>query len=572
MTEHHAPLPIDEARRIQALERYAILDSLPEEVFDDIVDLATHICQSPIALVSLVDEQRQWFKACVGLSVKQTHRNEAFCAHAILQPDALLMVEDATKDPRFSGNPLVTGEPFIRFYAGAPIVTDDGHALGTVCVIDTVPRTLSAGQQSALQALARQTAALLHLRALSVQSDEQARHLSRQVIAALADDNAAHARLRQNQRVASIGQLTSGIAHDFNNLLQAISSSFQFIDRKAQQPDVVRRWTQVGVQAVDKGAALISRLLAFSRDSEPTLQMLNICEQLSSIELMLGRVLGPDVGLQFDLARAPVRVRCDATQLESALFNLLINARDAMQGHGKIRVSTRLIEVNETLGVGQYIELMVTDSGPGIPESVRHQVFQPFFTTKKLGEGTGLGLSQVYGFAVQTGGAASVSCGEQSGTSVRLLLKVSGHDDEPRISPQSITQNQTITHNTKVLLVDDDETLREALAQLLMDVGYEVHAVGTGFAAVQALEYANPDILITDCLMRDLGGAVLAKVIKQIRPELPVLFMSGAADRSALICDTVRDELLVQKPVSLDNLLSKIHEQLPQHTTVACRA
>lgn len=563
MNEIPAPLPIDEARRIQALERLAILDSLPEQAFDDIVELATRICDTPIGLVSLVDNERQWFKACIGLPVDETHRDLAFCSYAILEPETLLVVEDATQDPRFSGNPLVLGEPFIRFYAGAPIVTHDGHALGTVCVIDPKPRTLSAGQRSALQALARQTAALLQLRELSAQRDEQARHLSQQVITALADDNAAHARLRQNQRVASIGQLTSGIAHDFNNLLQAISSSFQFVDRKAQQPDVVQRWAQVGLQAVDKGAALISRLLTFSRETQPTLQALNICDQLASIELMLGRVLGPDIVLEFRLARAPVKVLCDATQLESAVFNMLINARDAMQGTGRIEVVTRFIDFNESAGNGEYVELSVTDNGPGIAESVREQVFQPFFTTKKVGEGTGLGLSQVYGFAIQTGGSASVSCGQTSGTSVRLLLKVSDRADDVNLQIPASASPQVLTHQAHVLLVDDDEALRETLAQLLVDVGFEVHAVGSGFAAVQALEHMRPDIVITDCLMRDLSGAVLAKVLKQIRPGLPVLFMSGAADRSTLICETVRDELLVQKPVSLDSLLDKIRQQLP---------
>jgi len=571
MTEIPAPLPIDEARRIQALERLAILDSLPEQSFDDIVVLATRLCDTPIGLVSLVDNERQWFKACIGLPATQTHRDLAFCAYAILEPDALLVIEDATQDPRFSGNPLVLGEPFIRFYAGAPIITHDGHALGTVCVIDNKPRTLNQAQCSALQALARQTAALLQLRELSAHRDQQARLLSQQVIAALADDSGAHARLRQNQRVASIGQLTSGIAHDFNNLLQAISSSFQFVDRKAQQPDVVKRWAQVGLQAVDKGAALISRLLAFSRETQPTLQTLNICEQLASIELMLGRVLGPDIVLDFNLARVPVRVLCDATQLESAVFNMLINARDAMQGQGRIEVRTRFIDLIESAGNGEYVELSVIDNGPGIPESVREQVFQPFFTTKKIGEGTGLGLSQVYGFAIQTGGSASVSCGETSGTCVRLLLKVSDRAEDLNLQTPAAT-TEPVTHRASVLLVDDDEALRETLAQLLVDVGYEVYAVGSGFAAVQALEHAHPDIVITDCLMRDLGGAVLGKVLKQIRPGLPVLFMSGAADRSSLICDTVRDELLVQKPISLDSLLVKIEQQLPLHTRAGRRA
>jgi GAF domain-containing protein len=159
-----APLPADEAERLKALQEFQVLDSMPEQAFDDIVFLASHICQTPIALVSLIDSDRQWFKARVGLGPTQTSRDLAFCAHAILEPDRVMQVQDATKDERFRTNPLVTGSPDIRFYAGTPLVTPDGRAIGTLCAIDRKPRELTADQLRALKALSREVMVQLELR------------------------------------------------------------------------------------------------------------------------------------------------------------------------------------------------------------------------------------------------------------------------------------------------------------------------------------------------------------------------------------------------------------------------
>lgn len=158
-----SPVPANEARRLKVLWQYEVLDTVPEAVFDDLVELASAVCDAPIALISLVDESRQWFKAKVGLSTNETSRDVSFCAHAIMQP-GLFIVPDATKDPRFADNPLVIAEPRIRFYAGAPLVTPDGHALGTLCVLDQRPRELSEAQRKALQVLARLAVTQLELR------------------------------------------------------------------------------------------------------------------------------------------------------------------------------------------------------------------------------------------------------------------------------------------------------------------------------------------------------------------------------------------------------------------------
>ena len=173
-----SPLPANEAERLRALKRYNIMDTLPEQVYDDLTQLAAHICDVPIALISLIDEDRQWFKSTVGLDARETPRDLAFCAHALLQPGQSLVVEDAREDPRFADNSLVTGELGIRFYAGAPVVTPDHFALGTLCVIDRQPRRLSPGQLSALQALSRQLASQLDLRLQKAQLEEANRRLS----------------------------------------------------------------------------------------------------------------------------------------------------------------------------------------------------------------------------------------------------------------------------------------------------------------------------------------------------------------------------------------------------------
>ena len=172
------PIPKNEKRRLEVLWQYELLDTPPEQVFDELTQLAALICAAPISLISLIDEQRQWFKSKVGLSVRETSRDISFCAHALLQ-DGLFIVPDATRDPRFASNPLVTSDPNIRFYAGAPLVTTDGHRLGTLCVIDKVPRELNEDQKSALRLLGRHVVSLLELRRRSLEltkaSEQRAR-------------------------------------------------------------------------------------------------------------------------------------------------------------------------------------------------------------------------------------------------------------------------------------------------------------------------------------------------------------------------------------------------------------
>lgn len=429
MVHTAALLPSDEANRLEALTRLAILDTEPEQRFDDIVKLARQLCQVPIALVSLIDRDRQWFKACVGLNVTQTHRDLAFCAHAILAPGELLVVQDARTDPRFAESPLVLGEPHIRFYAGAPIVSHDGQALGTVCVIDREPRTLDAQQVEALQALARQTALLLQLRELLAYSEAQKHLLRDQVTQALGSTDGAHRGLRHGHRVATVGHMTATVAHDFNNLLQALKTGIDVLRRKADRPRDVVRLADGALKTVGRATSLISRMLAISRDEQPEARSVAIADQLEGMQTLLASAAGASIGLTFDLQDRHTTVLCDAIQFEAAILNLVVNARDALgKADGSIVISSHLVHCQggEDLCEGAYLAVRVRDNGRGIAQDVLVRVFEPFFTTKTDRAGTGLGLAQVLGFARHAGGTARVVSSSQ-GTEVSLLLKPVGH-------------------------------------------------------------------------------------------------------------------------------------------------
>lgn len=426
-----APPPANEHERIRSLEHLGILDSVPEQGFDDIVLLATGLCDVPIALVSLVDNERQWFKACIGLDVRETHRDLAFCAHAILAPDEVLVVEDALCDPRFEHSALVLGPPYIRFYAGAPIRDDRGFALGTVCVIDTRPRTLTIAQHGALQALARQTASLLQLRLLSEQREQRARSLESELAQAQALGRQAEQFLHHAKRVSSLGMVAASIAHDFNNLLQALSASLQMIRLRARRPADVERFSDAGMQAVDQGRLLVNHLLTSVRHDSPNLMCIDVNERLESMRDVLLRTASD--GVEFSMALAPpgTGVLCEEAQLSAAVINLLTNARDALGGKGRIHITSRLVNLtqDEALAAGNYLLLSVSDDGPGIPEALAAQIFEPFFTTKCAGKGTGLGLSQVMEFAQRAGGTVKVHTALGEGTTMNLYMRALGRID-----------------------------------------------------------------------------------------------------------------------------------------------
>jgi signal transduction histidine kinase len=427
MAHHPAPFPFNEEERVLSLEHLDVLDSAHEKEFDDIVLLATTLCDAPIALVSLVDRERQWFKACIGLGVQETHRDLAFCGHAILEPADVLVVEDATLDPRFSSSALVLGPPYIRFYAGAPIVTGS-VALGTVCVIDTRTRSLSEGQSLALQALARQAAALLEARVLVKQREQQLDHLQERFQQAERTHSEVMPLLEHSRCISSLGMLTASIAHDFNNLLQSVSAAFQMTRLRSRRPLDVERFSDTGLQAVEQGRQLISYLMSSVRGDGPDLICIDVTARLHSAQSLMKHSMAGSIDLSFDFAEWGWGVLCVEAQLHAVVMNLLTNARDALNGTGQVRVATRWVHVEDDLSLqlGDYLVVSVQDNGPGMTAEVAARVFEPFFTTKANGAGTGLGLVQVKDFAVKSGGDARIKTAPGAGTTVSLYLRILG--------------------------------------------------------------------------------------------------------------------------------------------------
>jgi PAS domain S-box-containing protein len=368
--------------------------------------------------------------------------------------------------------------------------------------------------------------------------------------------------LRQAQKMEAVGQLTGGIAHDFNNLLGAVVGSFDLIRRKPNDVDRVRRFAEAGLQAAERGAKLTGQLLAFSRAQRIEMKPLVVTDLVSGMHDMLSRTLGPMVRLKFDLD-GDGAVLSDPTQLEMAVLNLAINARDAMAEGGDLTLATavRVVRRDPELRPGEYVELTVQDTGSGMPPEVAARAFDPFFTTKGVGKGTGLGLSQVYGIAKQAGGTVRIESRPGAGTVVRILLP---RTDVPvHANPGADTYDAgTAEFAATILVVDDDPDIRRVLADSLDALGYRVIETSDGESGLAALETGAPDLMMVDFAMPGMNGAEVAKAVRARMPQIPIVFASGYADTAAIESVAGRDAIVLRKPFRIDELQAAIVDAL----------
>jgi signal transduction histidine kinase/CheY-like chemotaxis protein len=378
--------------------------------------------------------------------------------------------------------------------------------------------------------------------------------------------------LRQAQKMEAVGQLTGGIAHDFNNLLQGIIGSLDLVRKRIGQgrTEEVGRFLDGAKASAHRAAALTHRLLAFSRRQPLSPRPTDVNALVGSMEDLLRRTLGEGIQLELALTPSPWTTLCDPNQLENAVLNLVINARDAMPGGGRLRIQTGNEEVAAPAGgdlvPGAYVRVSVTDTGTGMPPDVIARAFEPFFTTKPLGQGTGLGLSMIYGFARQSEGSARIESAPGRGTTVSLLLPRHQGAPVPQAAPpREPGEDLRARGDEVVVLVEDEPVVRGLLLEALKELGYRVHEAEDGPSAVRVLEaLPRVDLLVTDLgLPGGLGGRQLADIARARRTGLKVLFMTGYAQAAAQASGFLQPGMeLVTKPVAIDVLVTRVRRML----------
>ncbi|MBZ9785599.1 PAS domain S-box protein [Pseudomonas sp. REP124] len=381
--------------------------------------------------------------------------------------------------------------------------------------------------------------------------------------------------LRHAQKMEAVGQLTGGIAHDFNNMLTGIIGSLDLMQRYIADGRIeeIARFTEAAVSSANRAAALTHRLLAFSRRQSLDRKPLNANDLIHSLEDLFSRTKGDHIVLKLQLAENLWPVSTDVSQLENALLNLVINARDAMPDGGELRIETANVyldgsDVNilEPVKAGDYLMIAVSDNGTGMTPKVLAKAFDPFFTTKPIGQGTGLGLSMIYGFAQQSGGHVSLFSMPGQGTSVRLFLpRLHDMESEDVLSPVISEAPPAIAGET-VVLVEDDPAVRMLVLSLLKELGYRAFEAEDAKTALPLLESdMRVDLLVTDVGLPGMNGRQLAEIARQHRPQIKVLFMTGYAQMAAERGGFLEEGMdMVAKPFSIDLLANKIRTMIGQ--------
>lgn len=411
-------------------------------------------------------------------------------------------------------------------------------------------------RENLLAQLAAERTALAELTATLEQRVEQR---TADLMKEVAAREKAQEQLRQAQKMETIGQLTGGVAHDFNNLLMAVMGNLDLLRKRIPSDPRLHRLIDGALQGAERGASLTQRLLAFARQQDLRAVPVDLRGLINGMIDLLERSLGPRVQLRLQIPEGLPPARVDANQLELAILNLAINARDAMPDGGSIRLEVSEVQANSdpALRPGRYLKLSVIDSGKGMSPDILKRAVEPFFSSKPLGKGTGLGLSMVHGLAVQLGGALQLSSAVGKGTTATLILPVATAVPETDSPAQ---RSQKVNRSAVILFVDDDPLIALSTTEMLEDLGHQVIGASSGVHALDIIRSEQPlDLMMTDHVMPGMTGIELAAASRQLRPSLPILLATGYAE---LPEGTQLDLPRLAKPYHQDQLRDRLDQLL----------
>lgn len=451
-------------------------------------------------------------------------------------------------------------------------------ALGNVVVLERPihGETLSSAVTSALRVRRRQYEARRRLEELQT-AEEGLRHLNatletrilarteelsqanNQLMQEVSERERAQAALVQSQKMEAVGRLTGGIAHDFNNLLTVIFGNLEMIQRRTDEERVLRL-AKFAAEAAERAAKLTHQLLAFSRTQRLTLRPVDLNGLIVGMNDLLIRTIGPQIRIVTQLSNHAPWAMADENQLELAILNLAINARDAMPDGGVLTIETSVGSANDdALAPGAYGVVRVVDTGTGIPRHLLSKIFDPFFTTKPIGKGTGLGLSQVFGIARQSGGTVQIESDEGAGASFTLWLPLAAAASATDSTPTDISETQR--GQGRILVIDDDAGVRRFIVECLEMLGYQVSQASSGQEGVASLRSDEPDLLIVDYAMPGMNGVEVVQMAREGAPNLPIILATGYADMDA-VDKVIGLGALLRKPFRIDDLQKAVRHAL----------
>ena len=450
---------------------------------------------------------------------------------ALLGRDLRPIASWISKQPEWSDLPFV-----LLTYKGGGLERNPDAArllgtLGNVTFLERPfhPTTLVSLARAALRGRRRQYDARARLKEL-LDSEDRLREANETLEARVEERTREHelalAKLHEAQKLETLGQLTGGVAHDFNNLLTPVIGNLDLLRRRLPPEERSHRLIDASLQAASRAATLVQRLLAFARRQDLTVRPVDVGSLLDGMSDLIRRSLDPAIQVEISHSPELPPARVDPNQLELAILNLAINARDAMPGGGKLRIHADSVPAHDGPRAEDCVRIVVQDNGTGMDERTLARAVEPFFSTKGVGKGTGLGLSMVHGLAAQLGGSLHLDSAPGKGTTAEILLPVA---DEPALADEP-TQRALVTapRRAAILLVDDEDLVRVGTSEMLADLGYEVVAASSGAEALHLLRAGEEfDLMITDYLMPGMNGVELAEEAKRLAPDMIVMLVTG---------------------------------------------